>query len=76
MEEENPQSLTIDIDPFQTCSFCVRMVPIVIIEASMLFIFIKELLKSARIYYDKLDKTIFLFSAVCIAVDLVSILFL
>lgn len=39
----------------------------------MLFTFVKELLKSPRVYYDKLDKTIFFFSALSISVDLISI---
>jgi hypothetical protein len=75
MEDQSSQAITIDINPFEICSFCVRMVPIVILEAYMLFMFIKELLKSPRVYYDKLDKTIFLFSALSFAVDLISILF-
>jgi len=75
MDDQTSQSITIDINPFEICSFCMRMIPIISLEAYMLFMFIKELLKSPRIYYDKLDKTIFLFSALSIAVDLVSILF-
>lgn len=75
MDDHTSQQITIDINPFEICSFCVRIVPIIILEAYMLFMFIKELLKSPRIYYDKLDKTIFLFSALSLAVDLVSIFF-
>lgn len=42
----------------------------------MLIMFIKELIKSHRIYYDQLDKIIFFFSALNISADLVSIVFL
>ena len=76
MNEQLLPPITMDLKPLEICSYCVRLVPIVVVEVYMLYMFIKQLVKSPRIYYDKLDKTIFFFSALSLSVDLGSILFL
>lgn len=68
-------NFVLDIETFSICPFCLRVVPIIIVEAYLLILFAKELIKTKR-YYDKLDRTIYFFSIICLANDLISILLL
>jgi uncharacterized membrane protein len=75
MEEESLK-LKIDIDSFQICPYCLKLVPIILVEGYLLFLLVKELFKARRSYYDKTDIVIFAYSIMCIIADLSSLLVL
>lgn len=60
---------------FAICPWCLRVIPILLAEGYLLYLFSKQLLKTKR-YYDSLDKTIFFLSVISIATSFISILFL
>jgi hypothetical protein len=65
--------LEVDLDSFLACLLCLRVIPIILAEGYLLFLFARELIKG-KICYDRVDRVIFFLSALVIAVDLFSLL--
>ena len=66
--------LELDLESFYICEFCLRIVPIIIMEGFVLYLFAQELIKTQR-KYDRIDRVVFFISLLLVGTDLFTVLF-
>lgn len=59
-----------DIKQFLICQFCLRFIPILLLEFYLVYLYVKEVMKLENSNYDKLDISIFAMSILCLAVNI------
>lgn len=65
--------LGIDLESFRICQLCLRVVPIIIMEGFIFYLFAKELIKTQR-KYDRIDRLVFFISLLLVGTDLFTVL--